>query len=69
MEKLLLYKIYQDDQAIYTREPQPFDKSEKCYRLSAGQNCYLKNVKTQEIFKTIIIPEYQLNRWIEEKYK
>ena len=68
MEKQLLYKIYQDTHISYTDIPQPFDKSERYYRLTAGSGCHLKDLQTGATFKTVLIPEYQINYWVEESY-
>jgi hypothetical protein len=69
MKKIILYRIYDDEgNQIFTREPQPNTESFIYYRLTADKGCSMINKITGEKLKVALVPEHQLNYWVEESY-
>ena len=70
MKKVMLYKIYDDEgNQSFTKEPQSNTESFIYYRLTAERNHSMVNKITGEKLKVALVPEHQLNNWVEESYK
>lgn len=70
MKKIMLYKIYDDEgNPSFTKEPQSNTESFIYYRLTADKSCSMVNKITGEKLKVALVPEHQLNYWVEESYK
>lgn len=70
MKKIMLYKIYDDeDNPSFTKEPQSNTESFIYYRLTADKGYSMVSKITGEKLKVALVPEHQLNNWTEEKYQ
>lgn len=69
MKKIMLYKIYDDEgNPSFTKEPQANTESFIYYRLTADKGYSMINKITGEQLKVALVPEHQLNYWVEESY-